>query len=58
MTQRLGHEVIGSNRMAFIEECAYPDGCRVMAAMTLDLCGGRIVRHLTIRAWDTENPAG
>jgi hypothetical protein len=28
-----------------------------MAALTLDLCGGRIVRHLTVQAWDAANPA-
>jgi len=52
MTHRVGHEVVGSDRAAFIEECAYPDGCHVMSAMTLDLRDGRISRHLTVQAWD------
>lgn len=52
MTHRVGHEVVGPDRAAFVEECAYPDGCHVMSAMTLDLSGGRIARHLTVQAWD------
>ena len=52
MTHHVGHEVVGSDRVAFIEECAYPDGCNVLSAMTLDLRNGRIVRHLTVQAWD------
>jgi len=52
MTHRVGHEVVGPDRVAFVEECAYPDGCNVLSAMTLDLRNGRIVRHLTIQAWD------
>lgn len=52
MTHRVGQEVVGTDRAAFVEECAYPDGCHVMSAMTLDLRGGRIARHLTVQAWD------
>lgn len=52
MTHRVGHEVVGPDRVAFVEECVYPDGCKVMSAMTLDLRNGRIVRHLTVQAWD------
>ncbi|MCM8735744.1 nuclear transport factor 2 family protein [Azospirillum sp. A1-3] len=52
MTHYVGHEVVGPNRAAFVEECAYPDGCHVMSAMTLDLRGGRIAKHLTVQAWD------
>lgn len=57
MTHRVGHEVAGPDRIAFVEECAYPDGCRVMAAMTLDLSGGQIARHLTVQAWDGASAA-
>ncbi len=52
MTHRVENEVIGPERVSFVEVCAYPDGCRVMAAMVLDLRGGRIARHLTVQAWD------
>ena len=52
MTHRVDHEVIGLDRIAFVEECLYPDGCKVLSAMTLDLRDGRIARHLTVQAWD------
>lgn len=57
MTHRVEHEVAGPNRISFVEECAYPDGCHVMAAMTLELSGGRIARHLTVQAWDGASTA-
>jgi len=52
MTHRVGHEVVGPDRVAFVEECAYPDGCHVLSAMSLDLRDGRITKHLTVQAWD------
>lgn len=52
MTHRVEHEVVGPDRVAFVEECVYPDGCKVLSAMTLDLRNGRIARHLTVQAWD------
>jgi len=52
MTHRVGHEVVGTDRAAFVEECAYSDGCHVMSAMILDLRNGRIAKHLTVQAWD------
>jgi hypothetical protein len=55
MTHRIGHEVVAPGRAAFVEECAYPDGCRVVAAMTLDLSGDHIARHLIVQAWDEES---
>ncbi|TCZ52961.1 nuclear transport factor 2 family protein [Roseicella aquatilis] len=48
----VAEEVIGPDRIAFVEHCAYPDGCTLVAAMTLDLHEGRIARHLTVQAWD------
>jgi hypothetical protein len=53
MTHAVGDEVVGVGRLSFVERCAYPDGCHVMSAMTLELRdGGRIARHLTVQAWD------
>jgi ketosteroid isomerase-like protein len=52
MRHSIGDEVVGPDRVAFVEQCTYPDGCRVMAAMTLTLRDGRIARHLTVQAWD------
>ena len=52
MTHKVTHAAVGGDRVSFVEECLYPDGCRVMSAMTLGLRDGRIVDHLTIQAWD------
>jgi ketosteroid isomerase-like protein len=52
MTHAVGEEVVGAARAAFVERCAYPDGCNVVSAMTLELRDGRIRRHLTVQAWD------
>jgi hypothetical protein len=52
MTHAVTREVVAPERAAFVEECVYPDGCHVTSAMTLDLDGGRIRRHLIVQAWD------
>jgi ketosteroid isomerase-like protein len=52
MTHKVEREVVGTDRVAFVEECVYPDGCRVMSSMTLALRDGRIAEHLTVQAWD------
>jgi hypothetical protein len=53
MTHAVGNEVIGAGRLSFVQRCAYPDGCQVMSAQTLELGkDGRIARHLTVQAWD------
>jgi ketosteroid isomerase-like protein len=52
MTHAVGDEVLGPDRIAFVERCAYPDGCNVVSAMMLHLREGRIARHLTVQAWD------
>src|SRR5690349_11896861 len=48
MTHTVTDEVAGDGRAAFVERCAYPDGCNVVAAMTLQLRDGRIVKQLTV----------
>jgi SnoaL-like domain len=52
MSHKVGHEIVGDDRVAFVEECLYPDGCRVFSSMTLGIRNGRIADHLTIQAWD------
>jgi ketosteroid isomerase-like protein len=56
MKHKVEREVVGDDRVALVESCEYPDGCRVMAAMMLDLADGRISRHLTVQAWDDTAP--
>jgi ketosteroid isomerase-like protein len=52
MTHAVGEAICDGRRAAFVERCAYPDGCHVVSAMTLELQGGQIRRHLTVQAWD------
>lgn len=52
MTHAVGETVCDGRRAACVERCAYPDGCHVVPAMTLDLREGRIRRRLTVQAGD------
>jgi SnoaL-like domain len=52
MTHRIEGEVIGDDRVAFQEACEYPEGTRVLTAITLDLRDGKIVRQVNVEAWD------
>lgn len=52
MMHLVSTEVQSPDRVSFIEECAYPDGCHVLVAATLELADGRIIRHLAVQAWD------
>ena len=52
MTHRVENEVIGENRVAFNEAYEYPDGTRVLAAMTLDVRNGKVVHQVNVEAWD------
>jgi hypothetical protein len=52
MTHRVEDEVVAENRVAFNEACEYPDGVRVLTAMTLELRDGKIARQVNIEAWD------
>ena len=52
MTHHIENEVIGEDRVAFNEACEYPDGTKVLAATTLDVAGGKIVRQVNVEAWD------
>ncbi len=46
------NEVVGENRIAFNEACEYPDGTKVLAAMTLEVRGDKVVRQTNVEAWD------
>jgi ketosteroid isomerase-like protein len=52
MTHRLENEVVGENRVAFHEACEYPDGTKVLAAENLEVRDGKIVREVSVQAWD------
>lgn len=52
MTHRIENEVVGEDRVAFNEACEYEDGTKVLAAATLEVEGGKIVRQTQVEAWD------
>jgi hypothetical protein len=52
ITSRIEDEVVGEERVAFNEACQYPDGTRVMSATTLEVKDGKIVRQVSVEAWD------
>lgn len=52
MAHRIEREVVGEDRIAFTEECEYPDGTRVLCAATLELKDGKIFRQVNVEAWD------
>ena len=52
ITHRVENEVIGEDRVAFNEAREYPDGNRVLAAMTLKVHNGKVVRQVSVEAWE------
>jgi hypothetical protein len=52
MTHRIENEVVGEDRAAFNWACEYPDGTKVLAAETVELRDGKIVRQVSVQAWD------
>lgn len=52
MTHRVMDEVIGKDRISFDIACQYASGERVLAATMCDMQNGKIVREVTVQAWD------
>lgn len=52
MTHIVHEEVVGGDRVAFNEACEYAEGGKVLAAITLDVRDGRIIRQTNVEAWD------
>lgn len=52
MTHVLTHVLVGDGSAAYVEECQYPTGSRVLCTAVLDLAEGRIVRQTGVQAWD------
>ena len=52
MTHRIENEVVGKERAAFNWACEYPDGTKVLAGETVELRDGKIVRQVSVQAWD------
>jgi hypothetical protein len=52
MTHRLDSGIREGDRVAFTQTCTYPDGNRVFCSSNLELADGKIVRQVSIQAWD------
>lgn len=52
MTHRIEQTVVGADRLAFTEACAYPDGVRVLCSSVVELRDGTIARQVNVQAWD------
>lgn len=52
MTHHVIDEVVSKDRLSFDVACQYRSGERVLAASTCELQNGKIVREVTIQAWD------
>jgi hypothetical protein len=56
MEHHLGQVVVSpdGSHAAYLEECRYPDGTRVLSTSMLDLRDGRITTQTSLQAWDEE----
>lgn len=52
MTHRIDAALQDGDRIAFTEECQYPDGIKVICASVIETSGGRITRQTNVQAWD------
>lgn len=52
MTHRVDTGICEGDRLAFTQICTYPDGNRVFCSSNLEIVGGKIVRQVSIQAWD------
>jgi SnoaL-like domain len=52
MTHSIENEVVGEDRAAFNWACEYSDGTKVLAGETVELRDGKIVRQVSVQAWD------
>jgi ketosteroid isomerase-like protein len=52
MTHSIENEVVGEDRASFNWACEYSDGTKVLAAETVELRDGMIVRQVSVQAWD------
>ena len=52
MTHNVESSVADSNRIAFSQACAYPDGMKVLCLALCELKAGKISRQTVVQAWD------
>ena len=52
MTHRVDLSLTEGDRLAFTEDCTYPDGVKVFCMAAVDLKDGKIARQTVVQAWD------
>jgi hypothetical protein len=52
MTHKVETGIADSDRLAFTQSCAYPDGLKVYCSTMIELRDGRIARQVVVQAWD------
>ncbi len=52
MTHKVSSIVSDGNKLAFTEDCAYPDGTKVFCEAMVELKNGKIARETVVQAWD------
>lgn len=52
MTHEVANAVAGSNAIAYVVRCRYPDGCNVVGLYNAMLKDGRIVGEISVDCWD------
>jgi hypothetical protein len=59
MEHHLGQVVVSADgsHAAYLEECRYPDGTRVLSTSMLDLRDGLVTTQTSLQAWDEETQA-
>jgi hypothetical protein len=52
MTHNIERLVVSENNAAYLRDCRYPSGARVLCLAMLDLTDGLITRQSGVHAWD------
>ena len=52
ITHKVAFGIAEGDRLAFTQDCTYPDGKRVFCSATLHTDGGKIVSQVAVQAWD------
>ena len=52
MTHMIENGIAAGNRLAFTQNCTYPDGTKVFCSAMLDLKSGKIAQQTIVQAWD------
>jgi hypothetical protein len=52
MTHKVDVTLAEGDKLAFTQDCTYPDGAKVFCIAVIDLEEGRIARQIFVQAWD------